>query len=252
MFHLSITRLLSILLGLSVSLFVPHSASATNKPTPNCHPSIDQSATQYIIGYGSLINKKSRFRSLERNIEAYPILLKKFERGWFSPGNSVGFDTTYLGITENKTAKLNAIFFEVTEVDINILDKRERVYCRHQVTPKQFTLLAPAATPYKTKSQFWIYSSLETSKNHSTPTTKLPIVQSYVDIFLTGCLNIGKQFQLPDFAKNCIRTTRYWSTHWVNDRIYPQRPFIYQKNAYEIDRLIKASLPKKFKAIRIE
>jgi hypothetical protein len=244
------SRLFVTLLGLSLSLLLPHCAFATNKKDLNCHPPIDQSATQYVIGYGSLMNNKSRFFTLKKTIPAYPIKIQGYERGWFGDGYTAGFSTTYLGVIKKTGAHLNAVYFELPMNHFKEIDKREQTYCRSLLSPQQFTLLSK--TSYKKKSQFWIYHSHPSLKKLPIPTKELPIVQSYVDIFLTGCLNIGKQFQLLNFSKNCIRTTRYWSTHWVNDRIYPRRPFIYQKNAFEIDHLIKDNLPKKFKAIQIE
>ena len=46
--------------------------------------------------------------------------------------------------------------------------------------------------------------------------------------------------------------TTGWSEHWVNDRIYPRRPFVHQPRAGEIDRLLSASLPELFGRIRLE
>ena len=54
------------------------------------------------------------------------------------------------------------------------------------------------------------------------------------------------------FSEECILTTDGWSEHWVNDRLYPRRPFIFQKNAGTIDKLIHKMLPDEFDAIRIE
>jgi len=57
----------------------------------------------------------------------------------------------------------------------------------------------------------------------SLPDEDHPIVQSYVDIFLSGCLQLQEQV-LPDieaekdFPSRCIETTHGWSAHWKNDR----------------------------------
>jgi len=50
----------------------------------------------------------------------------------------------------------------------------------------------------------------------------------------------------------CLATTRDWSEHWVNDRIYPRRPFIYQPRSRQIDSLLAQQLPQYFSRIRIE
>src|SRR5262245_16803567 len=41
------------------------------------------------------------------------------------------------------------------------------------------------------------------------------------------------------FTQEFIRTTIGWNANWVNDRIYPRRPFIYALNANAIDNALK-------------
>jgi len=79
-------------------------------------------------------------------------------------------------------------------------------------------------------------------------------VQSYVDIFITGCLEMQERVTESgfNFVDQCILTTSGWSKHWVNDRLYPRRPFMYQKRVLEIDEPLKRLLPEYFEAIKIE
>jgi hypothetical protein len=79
-----------------------------------------------------------------------------------------------------------------------------------------------------------------------------PLVQSYVDIFISGCLEQEEQQRLAGFAQRCINSTTDWSAFWVNDRIYPRRPFIYQPKAGLIDHLLNNALPELFQQIHIE
>lgn len=81
-----------------------------------------------------------------------------------------------------------------------------------------------------------------------------PIVQSYVDIFITGCLQMQARVTEPafDFVEQCVLTTEGWSKHWVNDRIYPRRPFHYQPNAFKIDGYLNRLLPEFVQEMRIE
>jgi len=41
------------------------------------------------------------------------------------------------------------------------------------------------------------------------------------------------------FTQDFIRTTSGWNAHWVNDRIYPRRPFIYVPNSSAIDKALQ-------------
>jgi hypothetical protein len=68
------------------------------------------------------------------------------------------------------------------------------------------------------------------------PSPQFPMVQSYVDICVNGCLEVeGKYATAAGFTTEFIATTEAWSRYWVNDRIYPRRPFIYVPNASKID-----------------
>jgi hypothetical protein len=98
--------------------------------------------------------------------------------------------------------------------------------------------------------QVWIY--VNKPKAVAAPNATYPIVQSYVDIFLSGCLEQEQRFELKDFAQRCIATTHDWSEYWVNDRIFPRRPFVYQPKAPQIDSLLSKYLPQYFSRIRIE
>ena len=98
--------------------------------------------------------------------------------------------------------------------------------------------------------QYWIY--IPTTEYLIVPSETYPIVESYVDIFISGCLDIEKKYKLKDFAANCINTTADWSPYWVDDRIYPRRPWVYQSNAIEIDALLQKTIPSFFKKIELE
>jgi hypothetical protein len=106
----------------------------------------------------------------------------------------------------------------------------------------------------------WAYvNNFDQSKpiTSNLPNRDFPIVQSYVDMCINGCLEIEEQYpiaKLEQFTGDFIKSTFYWSKFWVNDRIYPRRPFIYRPNAYEIDKLLKEHLPDKeiFESIYFE
>jgi hypothetical protein len=76
-----------------------------------------------------------------------------------------------------------------------------------------------------------------------TPTAASPIVQSYVDLVVGGALELEKENNMSGFAVDVITSTDAWSKHWVNDRVYPRRPGIKNRLAYDITlTLEKAAL----------
>jgi hypothetical protein len=114
-----------------------------------------------------------------------------------------------------------------------------------------FQILGKNADNSLPDGQYWIYV---TKPEFTEPPSKdYPIVQSYVDIFITGCLELERNFEAEGFSDECVRSTRGWSSNfWINDRIYPRRPFMYQPRASDIDKLLRRIMPRHFKNIKIE
>ena len=111
----------------------------------------------------------------------------------------------------------------MSENDLKNTDKREKAYIRKLI-----------------EINIWVYINEfntldEMNKN-------FPIVQSYVDLCINGCLEIEEKFEAAkqvNFTKMFIKSTVYWNNFWVNDRIYPRRPFIHCPNANMIDAYLK-------------
>ena len=233
-------------LGALACLSLPPDARADD-----CHPKIDDSVPQYIIGYGSLMETASKRRTAPDTGANLPVRVTGFQRAWNATGSQVGFSTTYLGVLAKQDAPMAAALYRVFEAsDIGATDDREAFYCRDAVKPDQVRMLDGSATPRD--GEIWIYVNKPDSV--APPSDRFPIVQSYVDIFINGCLELEARATKANetFSEECITTTDGWSEHWVNDRLYPRRPFIHQPNASKIDALLDRMLPDLFKQIRIE
>jgi len=222
-------------------------AVAAGAAPAECHPIFDITRRQYIVGYGSLMEESSRKRTSPSASEALPATVKGFRRAWIARGSAVGFSTTFLGVVPDADAVLNAVVYELPYEEAERTDARERSYCRAAVPPDRLRMHGGFPAP---DGEVWIY--VGKPENSKAPDARYPIVQSYVDIFLSGCLQAQDKLGAEGFARECVRTTHGWSKHWVNDRIYPRRPFIHQPRAFTIDRLLKDEIPEYFDAIRIE
>ncbi len=219
-------------------------AEVNAQQTDSCHPDPNAEAPQYILGYGSLMEKESRTRTTAEIKDVTPVFVSGFERVWGFKGKR----TTYLAAIPNSESRFNAVTYALKDFDqLTATDRRESGYCREQVAHNQLEVLAGSIPD---NAQIWIYT-LE-DNNPDQPNYNHPIVQSYVDIFLNGCLQQQENFDLEGFAETCVETTQNWSPYWVNDRIYPRRPFIHQPNAEKIDQLLKNQLPQVFKYRSIE
>jgi hypothetical protein len=171
-----------------------------------------------------------------------------FQRAWNTHGV---YPTTYLGLRPSKSARMAAALYRDFLHDGKLgADAREMSYCRVAVAPARVEMLDSSTVP--SPSQIWIY--VNKPESLAPPDAENPIVQSYVDIFITGCLELQARVADPDldFVAQCVRTTDGWSKHWVNDRPMPRRPYIHQPRAWEIDQHLKKLLPEFVGAIRIE
>lgn len=213
-----------------------------------CNAVPDPKQAQYIIDYGSLMQDESRKRSVPNADTAYPVMVRGFRRAWLAKGPGVGFDATFLGIVPDQDGWFNAEFYQISPDDIPVMDNRESFYCRLAVEPSSYSLLK-AETPVP-QGQVWIYAIRPESV--ATANELHPIVQSYVDIFVSGCMEQEQRYALENFAKQCLATTSQWSSAWVNDRLYPRRPYIFQPKAGQIDKLLQRQLPDYFRQIRLE
>ena len=207
----------------------------------------------YIFGYGSLIEKNSRLRTVPSALNAFPVKIRGYARGWWSRTGNVGLSTTFLGCIKTGEIEnfdvvnyVTGVLFEVTDNDLTVLDEREQGYKRINVNVDK---IDDYANLIHENSKIWIYVNEFKDRidiEEDIPSKQFPIVQSYVDICMNGCIEIEDLFPVAKrnkFATEFIKSTCYWSSYWVNDRIYPRRPFIAVPNASKIDFLLKENLP---------
>jgi len=237
----------SALLALATSLAAlsaPVSAS-----DGGCNEPVDTKRAQYIIGYGSLMQHDSRTRTSPMAGPAHPVEVEGYRRGWFARGTA-GRGTTYLGVQSQAKSHINAVIYQVNPAEVEATDKREVVYCRVSAALSDVRPLERGWAPER-DAQAWIYLSLPASI--AAPDSGYPIAQSYLDIFVSGCLEQEQRYELPGFSRECLETTDGWSEHWINDRIDPRRPLLYQPKALQIDKVLSGQLPRYFfSRVRIE
>lgn len=227
--------------------FYDANASQKNVDPINCHPKINSELPQYVVGYGSLMLEKSKQDTDPNAGISIPVTITGFQRGWFVVSKHPGFSLIYLGTVIDKKSKLNGVLFKLnSNKSISAYDARESGYCRVSIEDKNIQIMTPQKM---TKGEYWIY--VISNKVKRSPSKPYPIVQSYADIFLSGCFEIQEKYHLNNFAKECVLTTSNWSIHWVNDRIYPRRAYNEQPMIAKIDNLLAAEVPKYFNAIKL-
>lgn len=200
------------------------------------------------------ISKEYTYKSTGANI---PVEISGYRREWNLKDDSVGFGGTYLGVVTSKYSKFNGVVFQIPSSKqgsdaLESYDQREYYYCRKQVDIKDIKFLVPLNDSASTENNnYWIY--VNKVKHIARPTEDRPIVQSYVDIFISGCFELEEKHELKNFARDCVESTEGWSgLYWVNDRINPRRPFVNEPKARAIDKVLYDVVPMEFKKIRLE
>jgi hypothetical protein len=205
----------------------------------------------YIFGIGSLIEQTSRMKTTPAAMYVLPAKVQGYTRGWWARTGAVGFSTTFVGAIPEESGSMNGVVYAVSDEELARTNKREAGYTPTDITNAVEIL----GGGFKPQGKVWIYVNKfkdEHELKHSLPSAEFPIVQSYVDICLTGCLQIQQGFpEVGDFAAEFIRSTREWSKYWENDRAYPRRAPFAIPMAQDIDTLLQKHLPTYFAEIRL-
>lgn len=184
----------------------------------------------YIVGYGSLICADSRRRTGLTG-RATAILVQGLTRSWSMAAKD--WQATVLNVQREPRSQLNAVFFPVDAATLTSFDQREYGYRRVPLDWSQVTPVGAIDLP--SDSLLWVYLG----NTQSAATTQQPIMQSYLDVVLSGCLSIS-----TDFAEDFIDSTLSWQ--WlVDDRENPQylRPINSTERLMQIDQLLAKKLP---------
>lgn len=195
----------------------------------------------FIFGYGSLIEDESRRSTTPSARDAWPVKVEGIRRGWWARGSTSGLTTTFLGALDDKGARCNGVVYAVSEQELAATDQRESAgYKRCRIDPGDITMLdGRTQVP---DGVFWAYVNLIPSAQlkDNLPSPQFPMVQSYVDICVHGCLEVeGRYPTAAGFTSDFIASTDEWSRYWVNDRPYPRRAFIFQPAAGAIDAALQ-------------
>ena len=196
---------------------------------------------QYIFGYGSLVQRQSRMGTAAGAEFAYPVIVRGVSRGWFDQTGGPSWNPTYLGAVLEKDSVCNGVIFPVAPAEFAAYGEREVGYQLTKIDPSQITMLDGSQTV--PEADIWFYGNTE----KRFPSSEHPIVQSYVDVCLDGCLEIEGMYPLArqaNFAEQFVKITSNWQPPWINDRIYPWRPSVCVPRASQIDALIQKVLGK--------
>ena len=205
---------------------------------------------QWIIGYGSLMDRASRTRQAPRAQAAFPVQVAGFSVGWFHQFKATAdrsLSPTFLGAQQSENAICGGVIYKVTESDLKATDDRETGYTRASVPLGAITLLTGTGVALQRDDRFWIYVSME--DYIGVPGKTFPLVQSYVDLCMNGTLEAAQSYpatagHFPGLWIDTIRwqpVSRNGNVWWLNDRAYPYRASFTMPNASLIDAALAGS-----------
>ena len=238
-----------------------------------------QASYDYVFGYGSIMNTETHgpwLKNLDQEYSSASLPGRRarvhvgYERGWTFRSNT-GF--TALGLTrKNGTAcSINGVVFRIPHSALQDFDRREVGYDRVEIALEDLDVLVGNAdgdtaaggmdfadTQQETSSpmskskdapfrifsneKVWVYvpqKSQEADEDH-------PILQSYVDTVLQGCLEWGGEDMIREF----VETTGAWSQYFLNDTPSSRRPWLYRREYDTIDKILREFENKTFYAER--
>lgn len=200
--------------------------------------------TEFIFGYGSLINTRSRNAGAIRPTHAIPVRVSAafgYVRTWDDRASS-GF--TALGLAQPRPGAqpmtINGVLFPVGREDMAAFDAREKGYVRVEVPRPDIQAISWERLP--TQGKIWVYIPDLPGKPPGVdlprPSPSYPLLESYIDVVIEGGLEYG-----PEFAREIIETTTGWSRYWLNDRQLARRPWVFDKHYKAVDELLAALAP---------
>jgi hypothetical protein len=224
----------------------------------------------YIFGYGSIINNTSRAagsflseRMLQRGPSDTDELARDddevavavalagsfgYIRKWIFRSDS-GF--TALGLVKDSgpVQDCQGILFQVESNKLTEFDHRELGYHRVPVPVEKIKIIECAGNdrrrdnleivrkhlrgPKSQKVAFYCY--VPDCDRTFAPTAEYPILQTYVDVCVRGCIQWGGEA----LAKAFLASTNGWSTFYLNDAPMSRRPWLHRSNYAIIDKCIE-------------
>ncbi|MCW8331215.1 gamma-glutamylcyclotransferase [Photobacterium sp. SDRW27] len=178
----------------------------------------------YIFGYGSLINGHSR-KLTGQTGAAIPAVANGLLRHW---GKVDGRYKIAPLVAVAGEGSCNGVLVKINHDSLIDFDRRERGYRRIELDPATISATGGGLLT----DPVWVYVKTDPEP----PCEVQPIMQTYVDTVLAGCLSISRQF-----TETFVETTQGWHYPFENDRHQPKYgnlagvPDEYLK---QIDRLV--------------
>ena len=205
---------------------------------------LDNAPTDFIFGYGTLVNAHLRDQTSLAPIAGLPARISAefgYLRAWVFR-SATGF--TALGLRRPRQGEaamtVNGVIYPVRADDLAAFDLREAGYRRIPAPAEYIEAVSWQSLP--NTGTIWIYVPVSEECTDSPGSLcadcDFPILQSYIDAIVEGALDYGS-----DYAREMIETTADWSRFWLNDRAMARRPWVFDRHFAETDALLAVTEP---------
>lgn len=219
----------------------------------NCH--LQSMTSQVVQGALGQFDTSTKLRKcLNSQPELLPVRAKGIRRGWYARGKLISeqlfnatpadmatqmldLAPTYLGATIGP-GNCTGVIYKVSPEELASTDARElgasgaAGYTAEWLKQGELQILGGSDALNLDCTRVRWYRMRDDAVQR--PSQQFPVVQSYVDIFVGGGLELEQRYNLPGFVRESILSTDGWSKHWVNDRSPAYRPFDTDTKASQI------------------
>lgn len=220
----------------------------------------------YLFGYGSIINDASRCSTLcgiktdaatstevgsggsgewDKSIAVW--LRGIGTRSWCYR-SSTGFTALGLQLNNISTMPTFGVLFPVADADaLAAFDVREKGYDRVELPLDAFTVdtsLGSTSAQQRgedfthqksTSVRIWTY--IPSAAYTHDPDEEHPILQSYIDVVIRGCLQWGGR----KLADQFLNSTLGWNAYYLNDTLLSRRPWLHRQDYALIDDILQSA-----------
>ncbi len=188
----------------------------------------------FIFGYGSLINSISRTVTGETG-SAVAVKIDGVSRYWSRISEDFGMSSVV--VVKDPQGQCNGVLVEVPESELASFDERERGYQRVLINASDVSFYEQsiALDTQGGAVNIWLYQA----EKVVLPCANHPVVFSYLDVILSGCLEYSN-----GFCEDFVNLTQGWQHAMLNDRLAPRYPRVQKDlNTPELNAYISIKAP---------
>jgi len=200
----------------------------------------------WVFGYGSMMGQNH-----QPSNTFLPVRVSGVTRAFDTPGYlEVESGSGYLnllwqaasihtGLHWNASGSTNGLLFNVTSNELATLDAAElgaEGNSRQNLSTSQITVLFSQGNVIGANDQIYTYMLADNLRVPG-PNASLKIIQSYVDEIIHSCIDVDTLYNTSTaFRDEFVANTFGWdTTNWVNDRLFPRNPSLFQPLVNQID-----------------